>query len=349
MRPRGLTHAGGADFALTGIGLRRLIDESWRVAIVGAGGWMGLATVDLLKTALGDRFDQTVACFGSVERDLVLRSGESVRQRTLSELTLLAPAPTLVLHYAYLTQEKAAGMSASAYAAANRAISKAVFDALDPIGAEAVFIASSGAVYMADQAEADAQKRLYGALKLEDEGQFSNWARDRQARTVIARIFGLSGPYINKVGAYALASFITDVLAERPIEIRASRPVYRSLVALDELMSVVFGALTDPAPGVTVFDTADEREYEMGELAASVAWALDHKGGVRRPDTLCASPERYVGDGADYRRLRQRFGVRPTGFDDHVRQTAMFMAQCERDGLCRSPKWRGIGEWNNRS
>jgi nucleoside-diphosphate-sugar epimerase len=240
-------------------------------------------------------------------------------------------------------------MSADAYAAANRAISQTVFDALDLIGAQAVFVASSGAVYMADQAEADAQKRLYGALKLEDEDKFSSWARERGGRAVIARIFGLSGPYINKPGAYALASFIKDVLAQRPIEIRATRPVYRSLVALDELMSVVFGALTDPTPGVTVFDTADEREYEMGDLASGVAEALGHKAGVRRPNIVCASPERYVGDGREYRRLRRRFGVHPISFDDHVRQTAMFMAQCERDGLCRSPKWRGIDEWNNRS
>jgi nucleoside-diphosphate-sugar epimerase len=63
--------------------------------------------------------------------------------------------------------------------------------------------------------------RLYGSLKREDEERFAAWADAAGKRAVIARIFALTGPYINKPGAYAIASFLADAMAARPVEVRA--------------------------------------------------------------------------------------------------------------------------------
>jgi nucleoside-diphosphate-sugar epimerase len=144
---------------------------------------------------------------------------------------------------------------------------------------------------------------------------------------VIARIFGLSGPYINKRDCYALSCFIADALAGRPIDIKASGSVFRSYVAVDELMSVVFALLTGGVAGVTRFDTAGERGYEMGEIARAVAAALGHCRGVRRPRAASTPEDRYVGDGALYASLRRDHGVEPIGFSRQVRETAKFMAE----------------------
>ena len=58
-------------------------------------------------------------------------------------------------------------------------------------------------------------------------------AREQPQRSVFWAFFYL-----------ALASFIADALAGRPIEVRASAPVWRSYVAIAELMSVVLDWLT---------------------------------------------------------------------------------------------------------
>jgi UDP-glucuronate decarboxylase len=312
---------------LTGVGAARLREEAWRVVVVGAGGWLGLATLELLQGLFGKDFPTQVRCFGSGVRTLALRGGVAVEQQPLSLLADLTPRPTLVLHLAFLTQEKAKAMPEADYAAANRTISGSVLEALDGIGAEGVFLPSSGAVYMVDQPDAAASMRLYGRLKLEDEAAIADWCQRRRKRAVIARVFNLSGPYINKQSSYALACFIADALAGRPIEIRATRPVLRSYVAISELMSVVFGALTDGEAGPLLFDTAGDDVYEMDEIAAVVGEALGHGQGVRRSVLTDSEPDRYTGDGGLYTWLRDHFAVHPVDFARQVLETSRFMAE----------------------
>ncbi len=321
--------------ALTGRGASRLRDGPWRLVVVGAGGWLGLATLELLHGLFGERFAERVVSFGSGARTLCLRGGVTVEQQPLSALAHLAPSPTLVLHLAFLTQEKAKAMAEADYVSVNREISGAVLAALDGLGAEGVFLPSSGAVYMVDQPEAQPSMRLYGRLKLEDEAAFAEWSERRHARAVIARVFNLSGPYINKQSSYALACFIADALAGRPIEIRATRPVLRSYVAISELMSVVFGALTDGEEGLVLFDTAGDDVLEMDDIAAAVSKALGVPHSARRSALTEAEPDRYTGDGAAYRRLRDLLEVRPAVFLRQVEETSRFMAmQPESEANC---------------
>lgn len=309
----------------TGAGAARLASSDQRIVVVGAGGWLGLATLEALHQLLGDRFAGRVVAFGSNDRVLALRGGLRVQQSALVRLADLPPAPTLVLHLAFLTQEKAKIMSEATYVAANAALSKSVLDALDPIGATGVFVASSGAAYMADDLAAEASKRLYGRLKLEDEARFAGWAATRGRTAIAARVFNLSGPYINKQSSYALACFIADALAGRPIAISSPRPVLRSYVAISELMSLVFALLNDAAAQMLVFDTAGDRPREMAEIADVVRHVVGD-GGVARPALGDGPPDRYVGDANLYAALRHRFDVEAVDFPEQVRQTASFMA-----------------------
>jgi nucleoside-diphosphate-sugar epimerase len=168
--------------------------------------------------------------------------------------------------------------------------------------------------------------RLYGRLKLDDEAVFADWSRQRNKRAVIARVFNLSGPYINKQSSYALACFIADALAGRPIEIRATRPVLRSYVAISELMSVAFGALTDGEAGPILFDTAGDCLYEMAQIAEAVREVFGQQAGIRRLAMTDEAPDRYVGDGDIYRRLRSWLAVEPVDFISQIEDTARFMA-----------------------
>jgi nucleoside-diphosphate-sugar epimerase len=319
--------------ALTGVGATRLREGPWRIVVAGAGGWLGLATLELLRGLLGDEaFAERVRCFGSAARTLFLRAGFTVEQKSLNDIKFLPRAPTLVLHLAFLTQEKAKAMSEADYVAANRAISAEVLSALDVVGAHGVFVASSGAVYMADDEAAQASMRLYGRLKLEDEESFSAWARAGKGRAIISRIFNISGPYINKQSSYALACFIADALAGRPIEIKARRAVFRSYVAISELMSVAFGLLTDEDVGVTCFDTAGTEALEMAQIAADVARALGQEA-VSRPALGGDTPDRYLGDGAAYADHRRRLAVEVVDFPRQVAETARFMFEAQRAGF----------------
>lgn len=301
-----------------------LARSSRPIVVTGASGWIGMATLDALERLFGDAFGSRVWCFGSSTRTLDLGAGRRVVQRSLGELATLAVERPWVLHFAFQTKDRAEAMSEEAYRAANRSISDTLIGALNAIDAEAIFVASSGAATKADDPAASPAMRLYGAMKRDDETRFAAWAEAHGRRVVIGRIFNITGPYINKHQAYAMASFILDALAGRSIAVHAPRPVIRGYVAIHELLSLVFALLGTASEGVTQFETGGEA-LELGEVAARVAQVL---GGtcVRAPMTE-ATADRYIGSDVDYRELLTRHGITPVPLDRQILDTADFLGR----------------------
>lgn len=305
-----------------------LLADDRRIVIVGARGWIGRTVIALLHDALGpEAFARRVVCFGSAAGTIGM-DGFAVPQSALSGLDQLASAPTLLLHLAFLTKDKVTGMDAAAYTAANRALSASVLSALDLIGADRVFVASSGAAGFADDPTAAPDLRLYGQLKREDEEHFARWAEGGSGRKVaIGRIFSVSGPWINKPETYALASFINDALAGREIEVRAPRAVYRSYVPVRELASLVFACLLDEpvAPKAVVrFETGGEA-LELGDVAEVVAQVIG--GAVVRALITEPEPNSYVGDEEAWRCLLSDAGMSPVSLIQQVEETAAFLTR----------------------
>lgn len=294
-----------------------------RIVVTGAGGWLGLATLDSLAAALGEGFASRVVAFGSSARTLELQGGLTVAQRPLAELDQLASEPSWLLHFAFLTKDRAETMDEAAYRAANAAIRDAVLTNLDRIGAEAVFVASSGAAYKAQDAAAPAAMRLYGELKAEDEAQFAAWGEASGKRVVIARIFNVTGPYINKHQAYALASFILDGLAGRSIEVRAPRRVVRGYVAIAELVSLALAEMAGAPRGVVRFDTGGE-PLELGDVATVVASQFEGVM-VQRAEVVDPQADIYHGDPAQYASMLERHGIQPLALGAQVAKTIDYL------------------------
>ena len=307
---------------------RRLIaEDTRRIVITGASGWIGRATLALLKDTLGPEFQERVRCFGSSRRTLQIDQGVEVEQFALDELSDMDQRPTLLLHLAFLTKDRVGSMDDAAYRAANRSLSASVRDALEPIGVDRLFIASSGAAAFADDLSAAADLRLYGGLKRDDENMFAAWAEQapQQRRVAIARIFSLSGPYINKHQTYALASFILDALAERPVRVEAPIRVVRSYVAIREVVSLLFAILLrEGGEPVVRFDTGGTA-MELGDVASTVSTVLGG-GGVDRAMIGEGRENHYAGNDAHYRALLSAYNIEPVGFDAQIVETAAYLS-----------------------
>lgn len=295
-----------------------------RVVITGATGWLGRATLDLLRAALGDSFPERVRCFGSQARTLELADGTAIEQRPLAQIAALGPCPTFVLHFAFLTKDRAEAMDEAEYRSANAAISGTVLAALDAIGADGVLVASSGAAAFADDATASPAMRLYGRLKRDDEDAFARWAERDGKTAVIPRIFNIAGPHINKHGSYALAGFILDALRGGPIVVKATGEVVRGYVAVRELMSLGLALLTAGKRGAIRFDTGGE-PLEMGEIAARVAAQLGGCAVERAARDPAAPPNVYAGDQAGYALLLDEHRIQPVSFAQQIAETADFL------------------------
>jgi nucleoside-diphosphate-sugar epimerase len=301
-----------------------LADSRHRIIITGAGGWLGMATLELLADALGQDFGTRVVCFGASARPLSLRNGLTIVQRPLAAISALSSTPSFVLHLAFLTKDKVGTMDDARYAKANKALSAMVLQALPFIGARGVFLASSGAATRAGDPSAPHALRRYGELKAADEAAFAAWSGSHASTAIITRIFNLAGPYINKHAHYALANFINEALAGKPIVVRAPHEVWRGFVAIKELMSLVFAMLLTEDPGVARFDTGGAPQ-ELGELAQEVADILGSPGFVRGPVTS-DTVDRYCGNGAAYDALLLQHGISRVLAHEYIRDTAAGLA-----------------------
>lgn len=299
---------------------RRLEASNFRVVITGASGWIGMATLEMLFHAFGPAFAARVKCFGSARRSLQLRNGQTIQQLGLEKLSDLPSHPTILLHLAFLTKDKVNGMSEAEYIDANNGIAGLVEQSLSPIDVRAIWIASSGAAYRADDEAASPAMRLYGRLKLADERRFAEWAENTGRRAVITRVFNVSGPYINKPEHYALGSFIVDALAGKPVEVRAPFRVIRGMVAIRELMSVVFAELLAAPSGVEQFDSGGT-PLELGELAAHVAAVLGSHGYIRAPITE-DRVDSYLGNELSWTGLCEKHGISRADVRTQIRETA---------------------------
>lgn len=303
--------------------------DARRIVVVGAGGWIGRALLAGLHDTLGDAAGERIACFGSAARQIDIGDGRTVPQRALAELRNLPSRPSLLFHLAFLTKDRAAGMDAAAYTRANRTLSRLVFEALEPIGVDRLFLASSGAAAFMDDPAAAPDLRLYGSLKRADEELFASWAAvGARRRALIMRIHSLSGPFINKHDTYAFASLVLDALAGRPIAVTAPMRVERSYVAVRELLSLALAALLTPeGPALRQLDSGGEA-LELGELAGRIAIELG--GRATRPPVTCDTANTYICNPREYNDLLTHLGIEPVPLAMQIRETAGYLADYAR-------------------
>jgi UDP-glucuronate decarboxylase len=300
-----------------------LVDSRQRVVVLGATGWLGMVALDLLESALGSGFSQQVSAWASRARTVQLRSGTDVEIRGLSEARPADLDGAIVLHFAFLTRDRVAAMGADAYLRANLEITHRVLALVSEGAASGLVYASSGAVYnSAGGFVSDVVGNPYGAAKRLDELAFRAACSDVGASCVIPRVFSVTGPYMTKPELYALGDLILQASRADRLQIRATRPVYRSYVAADDLIAICIAASLDGERDL-VFDSGGEI-VEVGELAELVRRNAARPGmPIERTWDRSAESDRYVADKAVIEALAQRFGVAQQSLAAQVAATAV--------------------------
>jgi nucleoside-diphosphate-sugar epimerase len=279
------------------------------IVITGGGGWLGQASLYLLESLLPGM--DRVRVYGSRPRALLLRSGREITCEELAALARYDGPPPLFLHYACLTKDRLAGMGTAAFMAGNAEIREVVAGVVARRGAAGFFLPSSGAAYAPGP---------YGEAKRMDEARFAALA---VPRLVIARVFNLAGPFINKTETYAIADFCMALIAGRDIEIRARSRVVRSYVHIDDLLLLALGLLLLGPDGAQKFDTAGEVEVEVEELARRAAALLGRpEAGIRRASPDGRPDDVYVGDSAALRAIAAGFDLSLRDLNTQIEDTA---------------------------
>lgn len=230
-------------------------------------------------------------------------------------------------HYAFATREHVTRLGITSYVASNEEITELLIGHVSrtrPVGA---LVVSSGAVYLGTELSANP----YGVLKARDERLFFDTAMrggggGSEPRVVVPRLFNLAGPFINKPD-YVLGSVVRDIAGGGPIRLQADHLVIRSYVHVQDLVDLGFAMMLGDAPlPLEAFDTAGEREIEIGELAIQAASVLGCPGmKVRRPEVDKTRVDRYVGDPIMIHSLARSFGIEFRSLERQVEDTAAYL------------------------
>lgn len=301
-----------------------------RFIVTGANGWLGKATLEMLRQALGADFSARVTALGSRQAQVGLAGGHSLSVESLLDWKLPPGQPAIIFHYAFLTKDKIGDLHAQDYVARNEAISSAVRAWIVAGNVCGVVLPSSGAVYDHLFAKVrDLNANLYGQLKYNDEVTFSAACMTSGAGLIIPRVFNLSGPYINKFDSYALASFISQILRASPIIIKARRPVIRSYYFIGDLIELCLQLLfKQPATSTTTFDVAGDEVVELGELAQRVAMVLAEWNPApvqRLPMLDDAVEDRYIGNRNRIQELEIGLSIRPMKLENQIMATSQYI------------------------
>ena len=297
-----------------------------RIAITGATGWIGATALDLMYDVFEGRAPDRVTAYASAGRDVTVRDGRHVKVIPLSELASQSPAPTTLLHFAFLTRDRAQEVGFESYVSQNVGISATVLGAVARHRPRSVVVASSGAVYGPGGSFSSAlQRDPYGALKRLDELAFRQATRDVGGTCVVPRIFSVAGPRMTKPEAYALGSMIRMAVTGGPIEVRARGRVVRSYCGVDEVVALAVWAAITGRDGE--FDSSGT-VVEMSDLARVVAsvHGLGDRDVVRERDAGVAE-DVYVGDPAQMPELAASAGMRLQSLESLVRSTSAWLAR----------------------
>jgi dTDP-glucose 4,6-dehydratase len=144
-----------------------------------------------------------------------------------------------------------------------------------------LLLVSSGAVYGPQPAEIERLTEkfvgapslsepatAYGQGKREAEWLMHAYAEAHGLRCRVARLFSFTGPYLPP--AYAAASFVGDLLAERPINVAGDGTSVRSYLYAADMAIWLWTALLRGPPGL-VCNVGGEDIISMADLAAMVS------------------------------------------------------------------------------
>ncbi len=300
------------------------------IVLTGGGGWMGQAILEMLDGALGDDLLKRVSVFGSSARDLQLRSGRTIPCLLLEHIHGLEAGPKLFFHCAFLTKDRLLGQSVDEFIAGNKVISDAVAAAIEASDARGLFMPSSGAVYKKGThvLDDDMIANPYGVMKHQDEERFLKIAKEKNMPVCIPRLFNLSGPFINKIELYALASMITSCMGGKEIIIRAPHRVFRSYIHVADLGSLGFSMLLKSLKDdVPVFDTAGTSAVELSQLAEKIREVMGKpETPIQRPEIVTDKDDVYVGDASQFLRMMDSHGLTLRGINVQIQDTAAYLA-----------------------
>lgn len=172
-----------------------------------------------------------------------------------------------------------------------------------------IVFCSSGAVYGYQPANVEAlredmdfgnaeglveAKRAYAMAKRDSEKAVAKLGNQHDLNVSIARCFAFVGKYLPKDQHFAIGNFMADVLAKRPIEVKANKLVYRSYMYADDLVEWLMTIAENSAVSCPVYNVGSDEVLELHDFAKALG--ITYQVGASLAEISSNDVDRYIPD-----------------------------------------------------
>ena len=169
-----------------------------------------------------------------------------------------------------------------------------------------ILYVSSGAVYGPQPPEVEFLNESYPLTKLEElpvgKRDYAYAKRDAEyaiqdlglqnLNVAIARCFAFIGPWLPRDQHFAIGNFIEDGLQGRPINVKASYPVYRSYMHADDLVSWLMTICDNANSSCPIYNVGSDKAFTLLEVAEIIAKRFSVK--VNACEQSSENIDRYI-------------------------------------------------------
>ena len=179
-----------------------------------------------------------------------------------------------------------------------------------------ILFASSGAVYkpsltalsenspLVERVASVNKTNAYAQSKLDSEEVIQNISSSKIGVS-IARCFAFCGPELPLTSHFAVGCFVSDVLAGRPIHIKATCPVFRSYLHTDDLVKWLMVMVTDERASGQILNVGSQNAVSLLSIAKTLAkhFKLTVKLAIPEMEYNTRTPKSYFPDVSKANRL----------------------------------------------
>lgn len=277
-----------------------------RILITGAGGWIGKEVLCLLQSSFGSLHALDLTLTGSFSRSIDIH-GERIQIISSSD-AYLSNRFDLVIHLAFITQEKLAALGADEYVRANTRLNDHALSILENNSAAHHLVLSSG-VASFYTANGLSSKNIYAGLKLDLEKKMHG------EKSLILRLWNTSGHHLGRNSNYALSEFITLAKNNRPISIK--RNVSRSYISAQDVLCASLKYVL--AGGIGTINSGGF-ETDLLSLANSVVRVNHSQSNIVCLDLRPTSSENYVSPVSE---IPQKYWLGNSDLEEQIRETTL--------------------------
>lgn len=306
------------------ISLKNLIlehlEEGERILVTGASGWLGRETISLLVELLGSQFSSKVVLAGSTSR-LIKVNKTDYSVIDINSISQMSFNFGIILHLAFLSQDKVEQFGAKKYTEANQEITHSMLQMTLTSGARYVFVASSGAAaaHILENQKHEG-KKLYGELKLNAEHRFLALT---SARVLIGRIWSISGNQIQEPLKYAIGNFIHQAVNTGTITQVGSPHSTRTYIDAKQMMTgYIFQLLTSN----DFILNSGGQSTDLHGLANQILHRYKPSGLLVPSELQNQLPDHYVSPDNKMKEVLNLYSVEFLSLDEQIENTCQAIA-----------------------